>query len=94
MEVGLLQVFDIQYGGCPPYWIFCTHAGDHQQSDIVGLYHCAIFGLYRLSSFDNIEVLTFFAIWLEIAHSRFFVGFWGHIVLTLKRTVLTWIHVV
>jgi len=43
-------------GGRPPSWIRCTHARDHQQSDIVGLYHCAKFGLNRLSSFDNMEV--------------------------------------
>jgi len=35
---------------------FFTHARDHQRSGIVGLYHCAKFGLNRLSSFDNIEV--------------------------------------
>ena len=52
----LLQVFDFQYGGRPPYFILCTHARDHRQSDIVGLYHCAKFGLNRLSSLDNIEV--------------------------------------
>jgi len=49
----LLQVFDFQYGA---FWILCTHARHHQQSDIVGLYDYAKFGLNRLSSFDNIEV--------------------------------------
>ena len=50
----LLQIIDFQYGGRPPSCIRCTHARDHQQSEIVGLYHCAKFGLNRLSSFDNI----------------------------------------
>jgi len=50
----LLQITDFQYSGRPPSWIHCTHARDDQRSDIVGLYHCAIFGLNRLSS--NIEV--------------------------------------
>jgi len=52
-------IIDFQYGGRPPSWIRCTHARDHQQSGIVGLYHCAKFGLNRLSSFDNIEVWKF-----------------------------------
>ena len=52
----LLQIIDFQYSGRPPFWVRCTHARDHQQSDIVGHYHCAKFGLNRLSSFDNIEV--------------------------------------
>ena len=52
----LLQFFDFQYGGRPPYWNFCTQTRDNQRSGIVGLYHCAKFGLNQLSSFDNIEV--------------------------------------
>ena len=55
---------------------FCTHARDHQQSGIIaGLYHCAKFGLNRLSSFDNIEVKIFLEFsWKLPIHAPFLGG--------------------
>ena len=48
-----------QDGGRPPSWICYTRVWTTHEVFFCGVCHCAKFGLNRLSSFDNTQVLIF-----------------------------------
>jgi len=50
---------------------------DHSQRVFAGLCHCAKFGLNRCSSFDNMQVLIFWALGLEMPIHALFGGVLG-----------------
>jgi len=69
------RVSIFQDGGRPPSLICFTHL-DYPQRVFSGLCHCAKFGCYRCSSFDNMLVFTIFRLKMPIhAHKIGFMGF-------------------
>ena len=63
-----------QDGGRPPSWICYTPVWTIHEVYFGGLCHCAKFGLNRCSSFDNMQVLIFWALSLKMPIHAFF---WG-----------------
>ena len=63
-----------QDGGRPPSWICYTPVWTTLEVYFGGLCHCAKFGLNRCSSFDNMQVLIFWALSLKMPiHAPFWV---------------------
>ena len=52
---------------------------DHPVSAIFGISSVLKFGLDPMYSFGDIAIFIYLPYWLEIAYSRPFWGFWGHI---------------
>jgi len=64
VEIWLFSIF--QDGGRPPSWIYYTPVWTTHVVYFGGLSHCAKFGLNRCSSFDNMQVLIFWALRLKM----------------------------
>ena len=72
---GRFQFF--QDGGRPPSWICYTLVWTTLEVYFGGLCHCAKFGLNRCSSFDNMQVLIFWALSLKMPIHAPFLGVFG-----------------
>jgi len=69
-EIWPFSIF--QDGGRPPSWICYMPVWTTHEVYFGGLCHCAKFGLNRCSSFDNMQVLIFWALSLKMPiHAHF-----------------------
>jgi len=70
--IGRFLIF--QDGDCPPSWICYTPVWTTHEVYFGGLCHCTKFGLNRCGSFDNMQVLIFWALSLKTPiHAPFWV---------------------
>ena len=75
--VEILPFLIFQDGGRPPSWICDTPVWTTDEVYFGGLYHCVKFGLNRCSSFDNMQVLIFWALSVKIPIHAPFLGVFG-----------------
>ena len=74
-EIWPFSIF--QDGGRPPSWICYTPVWTTHEVYFGGLCHCVKFGLNRCSSFDNMQVLIFWALSLKMPIHASFLGVFG-----------------
>ena len=74
-EIWPFSIF--QDGGRPPSWNGYTRVWTTHEVYFGGLFHCAKFGLNRFSSFDDMQVLIFWALSLKMPIHAHFGGVLG-----------------